>query len=121
MSISQYKEKFPEARTAKLWFQYLRMVQIICIFIKAERTGNFDLHLQTVWEMLPYFPASAHHLYARLAHIYLQTMQNLEVTNKKVYERFQNGYHVVRRSQGFLGGLSTNLIIEQVTSITSNI
>ena len=43
--ISQYKEKFSEARTAKLWFQCLRMVEIICMFIKAERTGNFDLHL----------------------------------------------------------------------------
>ena len=115
--ISQYKEKFSEARTAKLWFQYLRMVEIICMFIKAERTGNFDLHLQSVWETLPYLPASSHYLYARSAHIYLQTMQNLEVTNKKVYERFQNGYHVVRRSQRFWGGLSTNLIIEQVTSI----
>ena len=44
-------------------------------------------------------------------------MKNLEVTNKKVYERFQNGYHVVRRSQRFWVGLSTDLIIEQVTSI----
>ena len=69
--ISQYKEKFLEARTAKLWFQYLRMVQIICIFVKADRTGNFDLHSQSVWEMLPYFAASGHHLYARSAHIYL--------------------------------------------------
>ena len=60
--ISQYKEKFSEVRPAKLWFQYLRMVEIICMFIKAERTGNFDLHLHSVWEMLPYFAASGHHL-----------------------------------------------------------
>ena len=64
------------------------MDEIICIFIKAERTGKFDLHLQSVWEMLPYFPASVHYLHARSAHIYLQTMKNLEVTNKKVYEQF---------------------------------
>ena len=118
--ISQYKEKFSEARTAKLWFQYLHMVEIICTFIKAERTGNFYLHLQSISEMLPYFAASTNHLHARLAHIYLQTMQNLEVTNKKVYERFQNDYYVVRRSQRFWGGLSTYLIIEHVTSIMSN-
>ena len=115
--ISQYKGKFSEARTAKLWFQYLRMVEIICMFIKAEGTRNFDLHLQSGWEMLPYFAASGDHLYARLAHIYLQTMQNLEVINKKVYEQFQNGYHVVRRCQQFWRGLSTDLIIEQVTYI----
>ena len=116
-SLSQYKEKFSEARTVKLWFQYLRMVEIISMFIKAERTGNFDFPLQSVWAILPYFAASVHHLYARSAHIYLQTMQNLEVTNKKVYKRFENGYHVVLRSQRFLRRLSTDLIVEQVTSI----
>ena len=63
--ISQYKGKFSEARTAKLWFQYLRMVEIICMFIKAERTGNFDLHVQSLLETLPYLPASSHYLYAR--------------------------------------------------------
>ena len=111
-SISQYKERFSEARTAKLWFQYLRMVEIICMFIKAERTRNFDPHLQILWETMPYFAVSGHRLYARSAHIYQQAMQNLEVINKKVYERFQNGYHVVWRSKRFWGGLSTDLIIE---------
>ena len=67
--------------------------------------------------MLPHFAASGHQLYSRSVHIYLQTMENFEVTNKKVYERFQNGYHVVRRSQQFWGGLSIDLIIEQVTCI----
>ena len=65
------------------------------MFIKAERTGKFDFHLQNVWEMLPEFAASGHHLYARLVHMYQLKMQNLEVTNKKVYEWFQNGYREV--------------------------
>ena len=92
------------------------MVEIICMFIKAERTRNVDLHPQNVWEMLPYFAASGHHSYARLEHIYLQKMKNLEVTNKKVYKQFQNDYRVTR-SQPFWGGFSIDLIIEQVTSI----
>ena len=93
------------------------MVEIISMFIKAERTGKYDLHLQSVWEIQSYFSASGHHFYARSVHIYLQTMVNLEVTNKNVYERFQRGYHVVKRSQRFWEKLSTDLIIEQVTSI----
>ena len=99
--LSQYKEKVSEASTAMLWFQYLRMIEIICMFIKAERTANFDLHLDSVWEMLLYFAPSSHHLYARSAHIYLPTMQNLEATNKRVHEQFQNDCHVVWRSQRF--------------------
>ena len=67
--------------------------------------------------MLPYFTVSGHHLYVRLAHIYLQKMQNLEVTNKKICERFQNGYRVVRGSQKFWGGLLIDLIIVRAVNI----
>ena len=35
-------------RTAMLWFQYLDMVSIHQMFIKAERMANWKLHLQTV-------------------------------------------------------------------------
>ena len=112
--IDNFKKDLMISRTAKLWLQYLQTIEILCMFIKAERTGNFDLHLQSVLQMLPYFTSSGHHLYAKSAYIYLQTMQKLETSNKEVYQRFQQGYHVVRRNDRFWGGLSTDLIIEQV-------
>ena len=40
------------------WLQYMEMVNILSIFIKAERTANWGLHLQAVSEMLPYLAAS---------------------------------------------------------------
>ena len=42
------------SRTATLWLQYMEMVNILRTFIKAERTANWELHLQAVSEMLPY-------------------------------------------------------------------
>ena len=63
------------------------------------------------------FCCLCHHLYARSVHNYLQTMQDLEVINKNVYEQFKNGSHEVRRTRRFWGGLSRDLIIEQVISI----
>ena len=35
-------------RTASLWLQYMDMVDILRMFIKAERTGNWRLHLQAL-------------------------------------------------------------------------
>ncbi|PIK60313.1 hypothetical protein BSL78_02744 [Apostichopus japonicus] len=102
------------SRTALLWFQYMDMVNILERFLKAERTGNWGLHLQTVHDMLPYFAASGHALYAKCAYVYLQTMLNLPKTHPDVYRKFQEGYHVVRRSDRFWAGLSSDLIIEQV-------
>lgn len=33
-----------KGRTAKLWGQYLEMISIFKTFLKAERTGNWELH-----------------------------------------------------------------------------
>ena len=50
------------SRTAALWLQYMEMVNILRTSIKVERTANWELHLQAVSEMLPYFAASGHNL-----------------------------------------------------------
>ena len=104
-------EKF---RTSKLWLMYMDMVDTMCTFIKAERTGNFLLHQQSMQNMLPYFAASGHFLYTKSAYCYLQQMQALQHKNPEVYRCFVNGYNVVRRSDKFFAGIGTDLMIEQV-------
>ena len=47
-------------RTANLWSQYMAMVDILKKFVRAERTGNFNLHLEAIKDMLPYFAAAGH-------------------------------------------------------------
>ena len=101
-------------RTAMLWLQYMDMVSILQSFLKAQRMANWKLHLQTVQDMLPYFAASGHSLYAKSAYVYLQIMLRLPETHPDAHRKFMEGYHVVRRSDRFWAGLSTDLIIEQV-------
>ncbi|WAR13717.1 hypothetical protein MAR_003822 [Mya arenaria] len=55
--------------------------------------------------MLPFMAASGHNLYTKSARIYVQQMCKLQVEHPYVYQRFEEGYHVVRR---------IDLIIEQV-------
>ena len=101
-------------RTALLWLQYMEIVEILRNFITAERTGDWSLHLSTVKQMLPYYAAAGHNQYTKSAYLYYQQMSNLPVTNPDVYKAFAEGYHVIRRSDRFWAGLSTDLIIEQV-------
>lgn len=101
-------------RTAKLWLQYLEMVAILKRFIKAERTGNWMLHLAAVRDMLPYFAAAGHNMYVKSAYLYLQKMSELNETHQDVHLSFMNGFHVVRRSDRYWAGLPTDLVIEQV-------
>ena len=103
------------SRTAKLWINYLHYIQIIKNFIRAERTGNWELHLQSVKSMLNLFAATGHIHYAKSARLYLQNMHNLETNFPWVHAKFANErFHTVRRSSRFWAGLWTDLTIEQV-------
>jgi len=97
-----------------LWVQYMEMVDILQRFLKAEQTGNLTLHLQSIREMLPYLAASGHTFYAKSAYIYLQMMLNLPNSHPEIHTKFEEGYHVVRRSDRYWAGMSSDLIIEQV-------
>ena len=106
--------KLSTNRTACLWFQYMDMVSLIQRFIRAERTGDWLLHLDSLQKMLPFFASSGHNLYLKSAYIYLQNMLCLHDTNPEVYNAFKTGQHVIRRSEHNWAGLSTDLVIEQV-------
>ena len=67
-----------ESRTATLWIQYMNQVMLMHDFVRAERCGDWKLHLQAIRKMLPHFHASAHLAYAKCAHLYLQQMSTLE-------------------------------------------
>ena len=50
------------SRTSALWIQYMDMVDILRKYIRAERIGSWELHLQAAQDMLPYLAASGHNL-----------------------------------------------------------
>ena len=109
--LEEEKTLLRNNRTAKLWIQYISMIEILLKAVKSERTGNWMLHLQTVHEMLPFFTASGHNLYAKCAYLYLNQMAQLEREHPKVYADFQRGLHVIRRSNRYWAGLPADLVI----------
>ena len=107
-------ESMKSSRTASLWLQYMDMIDILRKFIRAQRTGNWELNLQALSNMLPYLAASGHNHYTKCVWIYLQQMSKLEDEHPEVYCHFLRGLYVVRRSDRLWAGLSTDLVIEQV-------
>ncbi|KAF2882557.1 hypothetical protein ILUMI_23612, partial [Ignelater luminosus] len=67
--LQQLKER---GSTSQLWVQYIQMVTLVKIFISSERMGNWDQHLETVWQMLPYSharPLQLHELLEELENV----------------------------------------------------
>ena len=60
------EERAAHSRTTKLWLDNLvKPVFIMLRFVRAEREGDWPLHLVATAEMIPYFFTSGHHNYAR--------------------------------------------------------
>ena len=75
---------------------------------------KLGIHLTSIQEMLPYFVAAGHYFYAKSAYVYLSMMFKLELDHPEAYRHFKAGHHVLRRTDRFLGGLWTDLTIEQI-------
>ncbi|KAF4531641.1 hypothetical protein B566_EDAN006572 [Ephemera danica] len=102
-------------RTSKLWSQYLHMVTLIRLFIRAERTGDWKLHMYCVRKMLPFLAAAGHLNYTKCAYLYYQSMQGLQSKmSESDYEKFVNsGYFTIRRTEIPWSGVWSDMIIEQ--------
>ena len=67
-----------ESRTVKLWVEMLvKPVLLMMTYVRAEREGDWLLHLATLKKMLPYYFAANHVNYARYDLYYLRSMETL--------------------------------------------
>ena len=99
-----------ESSTAKLWIENLvKPVFIMMAFVRAEREGDWPLHLWAVKEMLPYLFAAGHHHYARYGLYYLRSMEKL---HGDVLDKFLKGKHVMRHKKGLWNGIWSDMYIE---------
>ena len=114
--LQSLKVKLAEkSRTANLWLQFMNSVEIVRLFIRAERLSDWSLHVYATSRMLSLFAASGHFNYAKSTRLYLQMMQDLPDTYPWLYEQFSKyGYHCVRRSDRAWSGIWTDLAIEQL-------
>ncbi|KAJ8875549.1 hypothetical protein PR048_023444 [Dryococelus australis] len=109
----QKLELSKDIRTAKLWILYLKIFDVAKAFIWSEKTGNFEMHLNTVENMLPFFASSGHNNYVKYARVYIQDMREIEKKYPQVHEMFTKGYFTSRRHDRMWAGVWTEMFIEQ--------
>ena len=83
----------------RMWSTYMNMVEILLNFIRAERDGNWTLHLEAFAAILPWLTIYDHTNYAQWGYVYLADMKLLEMTAPAVYAEFMPGIVVVKRTK----------------------
>ena len=87
-------------RTAKLWPQYQRVIQILKSFLCSIITGNWMLYLKSLCDMHPYLGASVHNKCKTSLALFIPRMLDLERTHPEVYRAFMSRVFPVRRTDG---------------------
>jgi len=77
---------------------YMRMVLEMMSFIRAVRTGDWELHLEALELFTKYFFAHDMLNYARMIPVYLAEMQVLPDSDPEIYHEFQQGNWVVNKN-----------------------
>ena len=108
--ITMPEEKAAESKTCKLWLDcLLKPVFLAMDFIRAEREGNFPLHVATLKAMHPYYFAAGRANYARAVSSYLMSIECLPVD---MFKGLVEGNHVMRHKKGIWNGISSDMFIE---------
>lgn len=67
--------------TFALWLNYIQMVEVLLLFLRATRENDWDLHLSAVRSMLPWFFATDRVHYARYGTAYWLEMLCIETSH----------------------------------------
>ena len=80
------------------WSLTLKLELLILSYVKSLRMSDFNLYVDSISELVPWFFALNHHHYARWATVHLCDMIALPVNHTRISAEFQAGKFTVHRS-----------------------
>ena len=107
-------ESKEECPTFRFWSSYLEMVELLLLFLRATREGDWTLHLSAVRSMCPWMFVTSRTKYARYLPIYYLEMTALQTSHPDVHQMFMNGDFVVQRQERYgFSQVACDMTIEQ--------
>ena len=110
-NVPAFREHYSDSKTSQFCLQYLHSIEVFLLFLKAERSRNWEMHFQTVREMMSYFDSLWHHLNAKPTYLYYNEWKSFLKLIQIFTESFKRFYSI--RSDKCWAGLSTDFVIEQ--------
>lgn len=110
-------ERFDEGQNPEfqVFRSYMKMIMEMMLFVRAVRTGDWQLHLTTLELFTKYFFAHDRLNYARMIPLYLAEMRKLPESAPEVYKEFLDGNWVVNKNQHVaFCGLGADHALEQI-------
>ncbi len=111
--ISFKESKSHMSETFTYWDKIVNFVDLLKDLVRADREGNWQLHLHTVQQLLPLFAVCDRVNYLRWCSVYLEDMRKLPETAPGVHASFCAGKFVVKRTEGHFNAIGADMCLEQ--------
>lgn len=102
-----------KSETFEFWDRFVEMVGILRDLVRADREGDWNLHLRSVQAVLPLFAGCDRVNYLRWASVYLEDMRQLPQVSPLVHQNFLAGKFVVKRTEGKFSAVGADMCLEQ--------
>ena len=77
-----------ESEIFKYWIGFMEGVDDLLHLLRAEREADFDLHLMTVCETMPWFNAAGRAAHSKFVPTYISEIKELETKHPAAYQHF---------------------------------
>lgn len=99
------------------WMLVLELELTLLQFVRSVRTGDFNLYLQSLSQLLPWFFALDHPNYARWLSVHVRDLTMLETTHPSIFVEFWAGGFVARKTHRSFSAIALDQAHEQCNAV----
>lgn len=100
-------------KTAKFYIQYVEFMKIYFRFSRSVRTSNFNLYIESLFEMADLFFIFNQANYARWILMYQRNLIDMRDNNSPLFQHFLRGAFGVKRTDKNMARAPVDLTLEQ--------
>lgn len=91
-------QKKTESPQFLYWFTCLELELLVLAFVRSLRVGDFNLYVDTLTKLIPWFFCLNHTNYSRWLPVHVRDMCSLDTNHPDIAQEFRNGKFVMAKS-----------------------
>lgn len=108
-----------ESKMFRYWNNVLILISLVHNLIRADRTGDWNLHVKTLEKLLPIFHVMDRINYMRFCAVYVEDILALSEKSPEILEQMLKGKFTVKRSDNSFTSVASDQALEQAINRSS--
>lgn len=110
-------EKCREIPQFQFWDIVIELELLVLSFVRANRTGNFNLYVRSLSSLVCWFFAMDHQNYARWVTVHLRDLRELHEKHPELAQKFEEGLFVAVKSKRSFSSIALDQAHEQLNAV----